>query len=200
MQVTYLDHMGDDATIVNAAPTPTKQRLVEAVKRGYGVSVDGIAFGPKGPLKVARCGNQRYPTFTTNWNNRVVSIPVHMLAAYCFYGNKYLYSGMQVRHLDGNTLNINKANIVLGTSSENQLDKPKDIRSNAAKKARASQGFTPLNAKLTEEQVKEVRDFYQALGGRKASNGSVAALGAKLGVSRTVLIAIKNGKHYGATT
>lgn len=174
----------------------TQIRIIEAVDRGYHVSDNGVLFGVKGKLSVKLFGEQRYPTFSTNWDGYVYGIPVHLFAAYFFFGSVAFEKGIVVRHLDSNTLNFSIDNLKLGTHSENQLDKPKSVRVNAAKIARASQGKRPLNAKLTDDQVAEIRRFYKALDGKKAPNGSVILLCEKYGVSRTVLCKIKNGEYY----
>jgi hypothetical protein len=192
---TYLDHMGSDLTVVNAARTETQRRILEAVSRGYKIK-DGHLFGPKGKLNVAVYGKQRYPTFSTNWGCRVFGVPVHLFAAYVYYGEAAFKEGVVVRHLDGDVRNFSKDNLVLGTHSENNLDKPANVRKAAAVAARASQGFTPTNAKLSEDDVRRIRSFYKRLDGKKAKNGSVKALADELGVSRTVLQNIKNGGSY----
>lgn len=175
--------------------TKTQKRIIEAVSRGYSVTEDGKLFGPKGEIKVALHGSQRYPTFSTNWGY-VFGIPVHQFAAYIFYGEAAFEGGIVVRHLNANTLDFSKENIVLGTHSENNLDKSPEVRSAAAKKARESQGKRPLNAKLTDEQVEFIKNFYSELNGKKAPNGVVKDLCKTFNVSRTVLCKIKNGEYY----
>ena len=140
-----------------------KQAILLAYEKGYRVTDDGVLIGIKGlPLTVINRGKQRYPTFSvsglTSVNNKygVFGIPVHKYAAYCFYGDDVWLSEC-VRHLDSNVLNISKSNIVLGTNSENNLDKTSEARSNAAKKARAAQGKRPLNSKFSDDQVRYIR-------------------------------------------
>lgn len=176
--------------------TKTKRRVAEAYEKGYRVLEDGSVKGPKGPLRVALYGKQRYPTFSTNWNGEVFGVPVHALAAYCFFGDVYIESHFVIRHLDGNVLNLRKDNIALGTHSENEADKPTDLRHSVAKLARQSQGFTPVNAKLTEEQVREIRQIYASYNGKKLPSGLATQLASRYGVSRTVLIKVKNKEYY----
>jgi hypothetical protein len=195
IEVSYIDHMGNDDTIVNANLTFTQRRILEAVERGYHVKNNKL-FGPKGELKIVAYGKQKYPTFSTNWGGRVYGIPTHKLAAYIYYGTDSFYPGLVVRHLNGNVLDISKENIVLGTHSDNNLDKPPEVRKKAAIKARASQPKESFNAKLTQEKVLFVKSFYSDLQGKKAPNGTVSNLVKLLGVSRTTLCHIKNGKRY----
>lgn len=136
-----------------------------ALEKGYKMADDGVLIGMKGkPLKVRLRGKQRYPTFSVNVGDltpsTVYGVPVHKFAAYWYYGEDSYVEGLVVRHLDGDTLNVSKENLVMGTHSENNLDKCPKVRRNAAIKARASQGSRPLNAKLTADQVRIIRERY----------------------------------------
>jgi len=195
--VHLVDFMGSDLSTVNAARTKTQQRIISAHLDGYRV-IEGEIKSPYGKtLKISLYGNQKYPTFTyTGSFKKPYGIPCHQFAAYCYFGERSFTPSLVIRHLDGNTLNFHISNIRLGTHSQNNLDKSKEIRQSAAKKARASQGTTPLNAKLSPKQVQLVRDFYSTLKGKKAAPGSVQQLGLDLGVTRTTLNKIKNGKYY----
>ena len=168
---------------------------MEAVVRGYSVTESGELFGPKGKLKVSLAGKQRYPTFSTNWGC-VFGIPIHMFAAYIYYGDKSFDETKVVRHLNGNTLDFSKSNIVLGTPSENEMDKTKETRVRSAKAGRAAQGVRPNNSKLTDEQVKEIKKFFEGFGNARAKQGETKQLAETMGVSTTVLYKIKNGEYY----
>jgi hypothetical protein len=181
---------------MNVELTKTQRKIVEAVRRGYSI-LNGCVYGLKGkPLKLGLHGSQRYPTFTVNFDKEAYGIPVHLFAAYLYYGEKAFDKKLVVRHLRNDTLDFTKDNIVLGTHSENNLDKPPEVRAFAAKRARAAQGARPKNAKLTMEQVERVRAFYKSLAGVKAPNGSVAKLALELGVHKVVLHNIRVGKSY----
>lgn len=175
--------------------TKTQQRIVEAIERGYRVEGNQL-IGPKGPLKVKCHGSQRYPSFSTNWGGKVYGLPIHQLAAYQFYGKAAFAKGIQIRHLNGNTLDFSKSNILLGSSSQNQLDKCSVSRKQAAQIARASQGTTPCNAKLSPTQIQEIKQAYATLNGSKAPNGFTKKLTEQYGVSRTVINKVIRGLHY----
>ena len=178
----------------------TTQRTIEAYERGYRVTDNGKLIGIKGELTFKLHGEQRYPTFSTNWGGYVYGVPVHKLAAYCFYGLRAFECGITIRHLNGNTLDVSRDNIALGTLSENIRDIPVAARIAKAKVARASQGITPNNAKLKPHQVAEIREFYLKLGGKKAPNGAIKKLQQLYGVSRTTLNDVKRGKIYASIT
>lgn len=175
--------------------TKTQQRIIEALERGYRVEGNQL-IGPRGLIKVKCHGSQRYPTFSTNWGGYVYGVPVHQFAAYQYYGKAAFIKGTQIRHINGDTLDFSKANIVLGSSSQNQLDKCPTSRKQAAQKARAAQGITPSNAKLSKTQIQEIRDAYTKLGGKKAPNGFTKKLTEHYGVTRTVINKVVRGLHY----
>jgi hypothetical protein len=172
--------------------------MIEAKERGYFVTDAGELYGPKGKMVVKLYGKQRYPTFTTNWGGCVFGIPVHQFAAFCFYGESYVNKdkNIVVRHLNGDTLDFSKNNILLGSYSDNERDKPEEVRRAAAKAARKSQGIIPSNSKLTREDVEYIRMVYLELNGRKAPNGFTQSLCNKFGVSKTVIHRIVKGVSY----
>lgn len=192
--------MGSDLTVVNAAKTTSRKAIEEAYDRGYRVSEEGVLTSPTGKiLKVSNRGKQRYPTFSLNGHNltksKVWGIPVHHFAAYCFYKEKLFDPKLVVRHLDSNTLNIAKNNIVLGTPKENTQDKSPEVRHKAAKIARASQPYEAINRKLSIEQVREIRELYKNRIS-KIPQGLMKAIKAKYGVSSVTIHNVINNKTY----
>jgi hypothetical protein len=118
-------------------------------------------------------GNQRYPSYTVAIEKKIrKSFYIHKFVAYQLFGEKAFEKGIQVRHLDRNVLNLSKENITLGTSSENQLDKPKEVRVNAARKARMSQKNS-MNQLLEKEQILDIIIKYEKAkqGSKKVYNG-----------------------------
>lgn len=146
---------------MNLKETKTRYIIYLAYDKGYRISEDGTLYALKSTSKPKRYGKQKYPTFSVNiGNNKNYGIPFHMFASYCFYGDASFEEGIVVRHLDGDTENCSMKNIVLGTHSQNNMDKPKAIRIYAAKKARASQGH-PKNRKLAYLDAQEIRVLYK---------------------------------------
>jgi hypothetical protein len=142
-----------------------REAIKIAYEKGYRITDDGKLYGLSGKeLTVKTHGTQRYPTFAVNvgklTSSGVYGIPVHKFAAFCFYGEESFNDGFVIRHLDGNVLHISKENIKLGSHSENNMDKDPLVRKASAIKARAAQGIRPYNAKLTEEDVREIRLRY----------------------------------------
>lgn len=163
MSVELIESMGDDLAI-------TDQMILEAYRRGYRVTDDGRLTSPTGRCRAIRLyGTQRYPTFAIQWKGKtqsgVFGIPIHQFAAFCFFGNDAFATGLVVRHRDDDRLNVRRDNIVMGTYSENELDKPAAVRSRSARLARRAQGSRPSNALFDLSTIHEIRDAV-AKGGR----------------------------------
>lgn len=146
-------------------------------------------------------GKQRYPCITINsnqGNKRLVSFNLHKFVAYQLYGDNVFKEGTEVRHLDGNVFNLASSNIVLGTSQENQLDKPEHKRKNAARLARKSQGVRPITSKIPESLVPSILTDYFNLKGNalKAPRGSVKSLAEKYGFSKVSIQAVCTGHSF----
>jgi hypothetical protein len=136
-------------------------------------------------------GKQRYPSINLSYG----SFPLHKFVAYQLYGD--IAFKKIVRHLDGNVLNLSKSNIVLGTHSENNLDKPKHKRIAAAKKARASQKRS-YNAKLSMEIAIQIRYGFknQKLSKHRYCN----EMARQLDVSISTIYAILAGRLWNECT
>lgn len=160
-----------------------------AFDRGYRMDANtGEIISPTGYKRpITLVGKQRYPSFaitvSENGTKRTASFPVHKFAAYCYYGDAALTA--VVRHLDADTTNVKKSNIALGTNSDNELDKPKDVRVRSAKAARESQGRSPA-CKLTAEQLDWIKSRPQ----------STRMMAKTLGVCRATIQKVLSGKTY----
>ena len=171
-----------------------REAIKIAYEKGYRIDIDGKLHGISGKeLAVKLRGTQRYPTFAVNvgklTSSGVYGIPAHKYAAFCFYGESAFGEGLVVRHLDGDVTNLSKENILLGSHSQNNMDKDPEVRKSAAKKARAAQGRRPNNAKLNSDQVREIRNRYE-----KGESGY--AICKDYGVSNVTIYDIINGRKY----
>lgn len=198
MKVSYISHSGSDRMVVAEKETKHALAIKEAYRRGYRATELGEIISPsKLALKCSPRGKQRYGSFTLNqFPVKPFRIQTHKFAAYCFFGEAALVSEIHVRHLNGNRADNSKANLRLGTASQNEMDKDPESRKNTAKKARAAQGKAAKNRKLNETQLAEIAKFYTSLEGKKAPQGSIKALGKKLGVSRSAINRASRGLTY----
>ena len=100
-----------------------------AYNKGYRISKNGDILGIKGKALKNHIGNRGYIIFTVN---RKLKVPAHRFQAYIKYKEKIFDDDIVVRHLDGNKLNNSWDNILIGTYSENQLDRTIESRVNGA--------------------------------------------------------------------
>ena len=89
-----------------------------------------------------------YYFVTLSFNGTTHQLSVHRLVAWAFLGKQQ--KGMEVRHKDGNKLNNKASNLCYGTKSDNMRD--------AIEHRTFSMSDWHPCAKLTKEQVKEIRE------------------------------------------
>jgi hypothetical protein len=123
-----------------------KDKIKLAIKKGYYNDDSGNIFSKRGKLKLYSKNN--YLGFSIKHLNRNFRIPTHRFIAYILYGDIIFELGIQVRHLDGNSLNNTSKNINYGTCSQNHMDKPKLTRQITAKFA---------NKKHSDELIKSLK-------------------------------------------
>jgi hypothetical protein len=99
--------------------------------------------------------------------------------------NGEIPAGMWVLHRCDNRLCVNPGHLFLGTPADNVAD--------CKKKGRQARGEKNSRAKLTEEQVREIRRRYER-GWRTAQSGGVLAR--EFGVSPSTISQIVRGKHW----
>jgi hypothetical protein len=102
---------------------------------------------------------------------------VHTLVMLAFRGPPP--AGMIVRHLDNDGRNNRLSNLKYGTHAENYAD--------AAATGKVQRGSRHYAAKLTEDQVREIR----------ARTDTCAAIARDYGVSATTVFDIKRGHRWG---
>lgn len=161
----------------------TSLAIVEATNKGYYVNKIGEVFSRFNKLKLY-INTTGYYTFSLKTKYGKKSIPVHRLQAYQKYKNQLFKQNIVVRHLDGNPLNNSYENIVIGSLSDNQLDRKKEDRLEHAKLA------AKHLRKLTDKQLIEFR--YD----RKILGFTYKQLMNKYNLAKATVSYIVNGKTY----
>lgn len=110
-----------------------KDILFVAKSKGYYTDKNGNVYSSK--KKIALRKTQERYNFTIRYYGQRVTIAVHKFVAYLKYGDKIFNDGIEVRHLDSNSLNNTWDNIAIGTHSENMMDMSKNNRIKKAIKA-----------------------------------------------------------------
>lgn len=177
--------------------------IIKAVAKGYKANIDtGEIFSFTGrKLSVRKVNDKEYPSmalYVDDLPKERYTVGVHKFIAYCIWGDKALDPNIEVRHLDGNKNNICKNNLALGSSSQNQMDKPKEIRIAAAKKARAAQGKIPNNAKLDVETSNKIREtlMKHKTKTNRITRGVVKTLAEQYNVSPSLISLIGKNKIW----
>lgn len=126
--------------------------------------------GPDGYCRVQLWKNGKYQNCLT-----------HRLVALAFFGPTP--NGHEVNHKSGDKSDNSEFNLEYVTRSENNLHA---YRHGLMVNSLSYEGEGHPNAKLTEEQVQEIREQYRA---QSRSYGSVA-LGRRYGVDHTTILAV----------
>ena len=163
------------------------ETLLLAYKKGYYVDFNGNLFNPsENNLKgwITNKGNAGckfgYYLFSIG---KGLNFAIARLQAYQKFGDKMFEPGIEVRHINNNSLDNSWDNIQIGTHQQNMLDNPKEDRLkyalNAAKKKR----------KLTPDRLAELRTD-------RRDGFSYRELAEKYNIVKSTVSFIVNGKTY----
>lgn len=159
-----------------------------AVAKGYSIQPDGTPIGVKGhPLKgsLHKTGRSRSPYRSINVKvgRDTKRVFVHQLQAYQMFGEAALAEGVQVRHLNGDSVDNRDTNIAIGSQLDNHMDRPAEVRQLHAQKA--------ANARKlwTDAKVRELRQAY-------ANGSSLKTLAEVEGVAKSTLSMMLNKVTY----
>ena len=130
--------------------------LIFAYKKGYRISKEGNVLSFTGEIIKPRINSNGYFVFgfrTQEYGSR--GVLVHQLQAYQKYGDK-LFECDCVRHLNGDKLNNYYDNILIGTSSDNQMDRSKEDRIRSATIASHS-----YKLKYNDDEVIKIKKHHE---------------------------------------
>ena len=139
---------------VKVINSKSNKAIIEAYTRGYRV-IEGVLYNPSKISKKGWIDSRSYYSFSIKINKIKSHFPIHRLVAYQKFGNKLFEPGIQVRHLDGNSLNNLEDNIEIGTQSENMMDIPEEKRKTHSLLA------ATYNRQFTDEEVEQIRQFHE---------------------------------------
>lgn len=127
-----------------------------------------------------------------------ISFAIHKFVAYLLYGEIALRKGVNVRHLNANKLDLSKNNIAIGSSRDNNLDKPSSDRSKVSAHARKTQGVRPVTSVVKDEEAEVILRKYLKIKGnlKRAKQGTIAIIMKDHNYSRTCLQSICSGYSF----
>lgn len=97
--------------------------IKEAYNKGYRINKQEIVLNTLNKELKPNIKKTGYYTFSIRINGRVSNVFVHKLQAYQKYGNTLFNNDIVVRHYNGNSLDNSEDNILIGTQSDNMMDK-----------------------------------------------------------------------------
>lgn len=104
-----------------------------AKEKGYYVDNLGNVYNKNNGLVNGYLTKFGYRIFSIRDKGAMIKVLFHQLVAYTKYGDKALYEGIHVRHLNGNPLDNSFSNIAIGSPSDNMMDKSEEMRIKCAK-------------------------------------------------------------------
>ncbi len=167
-----------------------KQGVVLAYDRGYRVTEDGMPIRPDGTpmtfyLSRRHHGGPRYKILSIMGDNKydIRKFGVHQLQAYQLYGSKWYDHDVVVRHKNGDALDNSKENILIGSHSDNSMDRPESMRLSTARTAAL------VRRKLDASQVAEIRT-------KREYGASYRSLMEEYSLAKSTISYIVNRKTY----
>lgn len=170
--------------------------IIEAYKKfGYWSTMNGVVlnrYNHPVELKKKESKGTRQVTPTYYYvfiprdlkNRECNPVRVHRFVAYCKYKEKALERGTLIRHKNNDSLDNSWDNLLIGTTRDNTLDIPKEIR-----KERALRGGVKKR-KLTRNEAIEIRTMY------KTGKWTHIKLAEKFNVCKRTIQMIVNEKSY----
>lgn len=170
--------------------------LLFAYVLGYRVDSAGKVFSPTGKQLKLKTSTKKtstqYYEFNIRYEKKSVPVKVHRLQAYQKFKNLMFEIGIVVRHKNNNSFDNSIDNIILGTESENQMDRPYNERLDAA--IHASQFMRVWD----DSQLQEIFDD------KYKKRFSYRELGEKYGIAKSTLSFLFNksifAKNYVLTS
>lgn len=134
--------------------TDKQKQLISLYKEGYRTDKKGNIIFKNKKIKLYK---NRMNTFSENKYSTFsqFNIRVHRFVGYQKFGKKIFEKGIQIRHLNGNSLDNSWDNIGIGNAHDNQMDVPIEKRMEHALKA------TLHIRKFTDLEIEKIRIFYK---------------------------------------
>ena len=155
---------------------------MESVKiHGYTVFENGDVLGKRGKLLKWHENGRGYLISKLNWNGRWMTKALHTVICEAFNGERP--EGFEAGHLDGDSYNNTKDNIIWMTKTDNRLQCYKDGRYVGCQ--------TNANAKIDNEFVHYICKILE-----EGNYNSITELAESLNVSRSTISHIKNRRQW----
>jgi hypothetical protein len=132
--------------------------IVEAYNKGYRV-IKGQVYNPKGMVLSLRETDSGYLDFGYYRKGKgKIRLRIHRLVAYQKYGIDMFKEGIECRHSDGDSRNNTDDNVLIGSHSQNMMDRPKKVR--LAQSLIACEAAKEKTIKYSNEEVEKIKEMY----------------------------------------
>ena len=132
--------------------------IVEAYNKGYR-AIKGQIYNPKGVALSLRETDSGYLDFGYYRKGKgKIRLRVHRLVAYQKYGIGIFKEGIECRHFDGDNKNNADDNVLIGSHSQNMMDRPKKIR--LAQSLIACKAAKEKTTKYGGEEIEKIKEMY----------------------------------------
>lgn len=123
-----------DSPQVHTQMNVARDAIRLAAKKGYVADESGSVTGPSGKCLKLRFDGDGYLTFNVRMDSvvgrrYVRRVRVQRLVSYQKYGEASIAAGIETRHKDGDKTNNEWSNILIGTRSDNEMDRSPEERS-----------------------------------------------------------------------
>ena len=155
--------------------------MKEAAAKGYRINESGDPVSPSGEVLAKnqdRTGYWRFTVLSSDGKRR--NVYIHRLVAFTKFGESLFEKGIEVRHKNGNESDNSCSNILIGTKSENELDKAPEVR------AAFVAGAEKAARKLSDGQVAQLR-------ADRAAGAKYDELALKYGIRKSTVSYIVRG-------
>ena len=144
-----------------------KRVLLFAYDLGYRCDANGNVTSPTGNILQLYGDGRGYLCFsvrmTTDIHYKPISraVPVHRLQAYQKFGDRIFDKNIQVRHLNGVSVDNSWDNLDIGSVSDNMMDKTVETRMRCAIAA------SNKIRRFTDMEMDEIKSFHKEFGSYK---------------------------------
>lgn len=153
-----------------------KEVLILVTDNNYTIDKLGVVRNPNGEiLKGSYVDGYRKISVRTNFTSSF-TLRVHKLQAYIKYGDKIFEKGIVVRHLNDIKSDNSWDNIVIGSQSQNMMDRTQESRKNHIKRKEP----------ISDDIISEMENDRKNKNGKKGL--SYRGLAKKYGISKSTIM------------
>jgi len=173
----------------------SNEAVISACNKGYTIDHSGRVYSFLGHEVIGSVDKRGYRRFSFTDEGVLFPVKFHKFQAYMKFGDCAFSKTIVVRHLNNNKIDNSWDNIGIGSSQDNALDIPENVRKERAAKIRSlSDGTVSVEKaaaatrKLSVEDITKIRE--------RVKTESQRSLAKEFGVAQSAISRIKSGLLY----